>query len=103
MININNNNNFLNFSNDSFNSATTNKTENFNGSTKMPKLNFNNQTFLQNSMLFDSKLRRQFALEWEYLATILDRVLLIIFSILVIFISAGMLIIGEIINFSYDL
>lgn len=36
---------------------------------------------------FDLKLRRRYAHEWEFLATVLDRVLLIVFSCLVILVT----------------
>ncbi|KAF7640023.1 hypothetical protein Mgra_00000468 [Meloidogyne graminicola] len=42
--------------------------------------------------ILDLKLRRRFAYEWEFLATVLDRVLLIIFSGFVIFVTAAMII-----------
>ncbi|VDD85699.1 unnamed protein product [Enterobius vermicularis] len=40
------------------------------------------------------KQRRQCSLEWEFLATVLDRVFLIIFSLAVIFVTAALMLIG---------
>uniref|UniRef100_A0A1I7XRH1 Neur_chan_memb domain-containing protein n=1 Tax=Heterorhabditis bacteriophora TaxID=37862 RepID=A0A1I7XRH1_HETBA len=40
----------------------------------------------ENSLL-ESKLKRRYALEWEYLATVLDRLLLIVFSLVVFFVT----------------
>lgn len=51
----------------------------------------------------NSTMRRRFAHEWEFLASVLDRVLLITFSFLVIGVTAAMFIVGEIIHFLYDL
>uniref|UniRef100_A0AC35U7G0 Neur_chan_LBD domain-containing protein n=1 Tax=Rhabditophanes sp. KR3021 TaxID=114890 RepID=A0AC35U7G0_9BILA len=50
----------------------------------------------------DLKLRRRYALEWEYLAGILDRLLLIIFSILVAVVTLLMVGVGEAIHLSYS-
>uniref|UniRef100_A0A0N5A739 Neur_chan_LBD domain-containing protein n=1 Tax=Parastrongyloides trichosuri TaxID=131310 RepID=A0A0N5A739_PARTI len=49
----------------------------------------------------DQKLRRRYALEWEFLAAIVDRILLIVFSILVIVVTVLMIGIGEAIHLSY--
>lgn len=65
--------------------------------------NDNEKSSAQETAMFDSKLRRRFAYEWEYLASVLDRVLLIIFSVLVLGVTAAMMIVGEIIHISYDL
>lgn len=62
----------------------------------------NSGTSGDNTMLH-MKLRRRNAQEWEFLATVLDRVLLIVFSILVITVTAVMMAIGQAINFSYTL
>uniref|UniRef100_A0A183CIC1 Neur_chan_LBD domain-containing protein n=1 Tax=Globodera pallida TaxID=36090 RepID=A0A183CIC1_GLOPA len=51
--------------------------------------------------MLDLKLRRRFAHEWEFLATVLDRVLLIAFVGLVVFVTAAMMAIGELILRSY--
>ncbi|PAV66521.1 hypothetical protein WR25_22537 isoform A [Diploscapter pachys] len=52
--------------------------------------------------LFESKLKRRYALEWEYLATVLDRVLLILFSILVVLVTLMMILVGEAMHLSYE-
>ncbi|CEF60027.1 Neurotransmitter-gated ion-channel transmembrane domain and Neurotransmitter-gated ion-channel family and Neurotransmitter-gated ion-channel ligand-binding domain and Nicotinic acetylcholine-gated receptor, transmembrane domain-containing protein [Strongyloides ratti] len=49
----------------------------------------------------DQKLRRRYSLEWEFLAAIVDRILLIVFSILVIVVTVLMVCIGEAIHMSY--
>lgn len=49
----------------------------------------------------DQKLRRRYALEWEFLAAIVDRILLIVFTILVIVVTILMVGIGEAIHMSY--
>ncbi|KAI1704392.1 neurotransmitter-gated ion-channel ligand binding domain-containing protein [Ditylenchus destructor] len=53
--------------------------------------------------MLDMKLRRRYAHEWEFLATVLDRVLLIIFAGLVVLVTAAMIVVGEAIHFSYNL
>jgi len=53
--------------------------------------------------LLHMKLRRRNAQEWEFLATVLDRVLLIVFSILVITVTGVMIFVGEIISYTYQL
>lgn len=53
--------------------------------------------------VLDLKLRRRYAHEWEFLATVLDRVLLIVFSGLVALVTTAMLVIGEAIHLSYNL
>ena len=60
----------------------------------------NSATSGTNTMLL-LKLRRRNAAEWEFLATVLDRVLLIVFSFLVITVTGAMMAIGQIIHFSY--
>lgn len=55
------------------------------------------------AFLLDAKLRRRYAHEWEFLASVLDRVLLIVFSGLVCLVTAAMIAIGEAIHFSYSL
>ncbi|KAL3076692.1 hypothetical protein niasHS_013488 [Heterodera schachtii] len=51
--------------------------------------------------MLDLKLRRRFAYEWEFLATVLDRVLLIAFVGLVVFVTVAMMAVGELILRSY--
>lgn len=72
---------------------------------------------LQNSPLFKNspgptsaeasamhlKLKRRYGQEWEYLATVLDRLLLIVFSFLVILVTGAVILIGEGIHFSYKM
>ncbi|KAI6223560.1 hypothetical protein M3Y99_01454700 [Aphelenchoides fujianensis] len=55
------------------------------------------------AFLLEAKLRRRYAHEWEFLAAVLDRVLLIVFSVLVLLVTAGMIAVGEAIHFSYTL
>ncbi|CAI5448811.1 unnamed protein product [Caenorhabditis angaria] len=43
------------------------------------------------STILESKLKRRYALEWEYLASVLDRVLLIVFSIAVFLVTSIMM------------
>uniref|UniRef100_A0A915N126 Neurotransmitter-gated ion-channel ligand-binding domain-containing protein n=1 Tax=Meloidogyne javanica TaxID=6303 RepID=A0A915N126_MELJA len=61
----------------------------------------NETTKINAAAVLDLKLRRRFAHEWEFLATVLDRVLLIIFSGLVIFVTGAMILCGEVILRSY--
>ncbi|GMR55631.1 hypothetical protein PMAYCL1PPCAC_25826, partial [Pristionchus mayeri] len=51
--------------------------------------------------LLDMKLTRRYALEWEFLATVLDRLLLIFFSVLVFVVTILMIIVGEAMHLSY--
>uniref|UniRef100_A0A0K0DEF7 Small integral membrane protein 6 n=1 Tax=Angiostrongylus cantonensis TaxID=6313 RepID=A0A0K0DEF7_ANGCA len=44
-----------------------------------------------------------YALEWEYLATVLDRLLLIVFSFIVFLVTFLMISVGEAMHFSYEL
>ncbi|KAE9549153.1 hypothetical protein FO519_007639 [Halicephalobus sp. NKZ332] len=53
--------------------------------------------------LLHMKLRRRNAQEWEFLATVLDRVLLIVFSILVITVTGVVIAVGEVISYTYHL
>nr|ADN33425.1 ACR-24-like protein [Haemonchus contortus] len=53
--------------------------------------------------LLESKLKRRYALEWEYLATVLDRLLLIVFSIVVFLVTFLMILIGEAMHLSYQM
>ncbi|KJH47092.1 hypothetical protein DICVIV_06852 [Dictyocaulus viviparus] len=52
--------------------------------------------------LWENKLKRRYALEWEYLATVLDRLLLIVFSLIVFVVTFVMLLVGEAMHFSYE-
>ncbi|ETN73305.1 Neurotransmitter-gated ion-channel ligand binding domain protein [Necator americanus] len=45
----------------------------------------------------------RYALEWEYLATVLDRLLLIVFSLVVFLVTFLMILIGEAMHLSYEL
>uniref|UniRef100_A0AC34RIR9 Uncharacterized protein n=1 Tax=Panagrolaimus sp. JU765 TaxID=591449 RepID=A0AC34RIR9_9BILA len=63
---------------------------------------FSSAHSIDNAMLH-MKLRRRNAQEWEFLATVLDRVLLIVFSILVLLVTSVMIGIGEALHFSYNL
>jgi hypothetical protein len=55
------------------------------------------------AFLLEAKLRRRYAQEWEFLASVLDRVLLIVFSGLVLLVTCAMIAVGEAIHFSYTL
>ncbi|CAJ0608001.1 unnamed protein product [Cylicocyclus nassatus] len=46
--------------------------------------------------------KRQCSLEWEFLATVLDRFLLLLFIAAVILITMGMVVVGKMAQFSYD-
>ncbi|ULT93225.1 hypothetical protein L3Y34_003011 [Caenorhabditis briggsae] len=53
--------------------------------------------------ILESKLKRRYALEWEYLASVLDRVLLIVFSLVVFTVTSVMILVGEAMHLSYEL
>ncbi|EFO89146.1 hypothetical protein CRE_17510 [Caenorhabditis remanei] len=55
------------------------------------------------STILESKLKRRYALEWEYLASVLDRVLLIVFSLVVFTVTSVMILVGEAMHLSYEL
>lgn len=55
------------------------------------------------SNVLDSKLKRRYALEWEYLASVLDRVLLIVFSIIVFLVTSIMILVGEAMHIAYEI
>ena len=55
------------------------------------------------AFLLEAKLRRRYAHEWEFLASVLDRVLLIVFSVLILLVTAAMVAVGEAVHFSYSL
>ncbi|EFO91139.1 hypothetical protein CRE_30609 [Caenorhabditis remanei] len=55
------------------------------------------------STILESKLKRRYALEWEYLASVLDRVLLIVFSLVVFTVTSIMILVGEAMHLSYEL
>ncbi|VDK57222.1 unnamed protein product [Cylicostephanus goldi] len=46
--------------------------------------------------------KRQCSLEWEFLATVLDRFLLLLFIAAVVLITMGMVVVGKMAQFSYD-
>lgn len=48
------------------------------------------------------KKQRQVSLEWEYLATILDRIMLIAFVGAVVIITLGLMVVGKMAQFQYD-
>uniref|UniRef100_A0A915BC90 Uncharacterized protein n=1 Tax=Parascaris univalens TaxID=6257 RepID=A0A915BC90_PARUN len=50
----------------------------------------------------EMKQRRQCSLEWEFLATILDRMLLIVFTIAVLIVTMGLVVIGHMAQHGYD-
>uniref|UniRef100_A0A0N5AD95 Neur_chan_LBD domain-containing protein n=1 Tax=Syphacia muris TaxID=451379 RepID=A0A0N5AD95_9BILA len=50
--------------------------------------------FIITNSLHEMRRRRQCALEWEYFATILDRIFLIIFSLIVIAATAALMLVG---------
>ena len=57
--------------------------------------------FGNDAAMLELKLRRRHAHEWEFLATVLDRLLLIVFAGLVVLVTAAMLVIGELIHVVY--
>jgi hypothetical protein len=48
------------------------------------------------------KQKRQCSLEWEFLATILDRIFLVVFTLTVIIVTLGMIVTGRVAQLSYD-
>lgn len=48
------------------------------------------------------KRRRQCSLEWEFIATILDRVFLILFTFTVILVTAALIITGRVAQANYQ-
>lgn len=51
----------------------------------------------------EMSLRRRYALEWEFLASVLDRILLILFVFVVLVVTGLMMFIGEAMYFAYDI
>uniref|UniRef100_A0A1I7SQW2 Neur_chan_memb domain-containing protein n=1 Tax=Bursaphelenchus xylophilus TaxID=6326 RepID=A0A1I7SQW2_BURXY len=49
------------------------------------------------------KRKRQCSLEWEFLATILDRIFLIFFILIVLITTLGMMMTGHLAQYQYDL
>ncbi|CAJ0937267.1 unnamed protein product, partial [Mesorhabditis belari] len=58
---------------------------------------------MNDSLVIESKLKRRYALEWEYLASVLDRVLLLVFSMVVFIVTFLMILVGEAMHLSYEL
>ncbi|VDM46450.1 unnamed protein product [Toxocara canis] len=52
---------------------------------------------------FRMMLRRRYALEWEFLASVLDRILLIFFTFVVLSVTGLIILVGEAICFAYSL
>lgn len=48
------------------------------------------------------KRRRQCSLEWEFIATILDRIFLIAFTLTVVIVTAGMMVTGRVAQAHYE-
>lgn len=48
------------------------------------------------------KKKRQCSLEWEFLATILDRLFLIVFILIVLVVTLGMMLTGRMAQLHYD-
>ena len=48
------------------------------------------------------KVKRQCSLEWEFIATILDRIFLIVFSLAVAIVTAGIIVTGHIAQQYYE-
>ncbi|KAK5970794.1 hypothetical protein GCK32_020939 [Trichostrongylus colubriformis] len=46
--------------------------------------------------------KRQCSLEWEFLAAVLDRLLLLLFIAAVVLITMGLVVVGKMAQFSYD-
>jgi hypothetical protein len=53
--------------------------------------------------LTEQKLKRLYALEWELLATVLDRIMLVFFCGVVCAVTVGMIVIGNMAKRSYEL
>uniref|UniRef100_A0A915DJX0 Uncharacterized protein n=1 Tax=Ditylenchus dipsaci TaxID=166011 RepID=A0A915DJX0_9BILA len=52
--------------------------------------------------IISMKRRRQCSLEWEFIATILDRVFLILFTLTVLTVTAGMMVTGRVAQLHYE-
>ncbi|CAJ0566403.1 unnamed protein product, partial [Mesorhabditis spiculigera] len=59
--------------------------------------------FPQNKELDSMRRSRQCSLEWEFLATVLDRILLVLFVLAVILVTSGVFVVGHMAQLSYDL
>uniref|UniRef100_A0A8R1DUR4 Uncharacterized protein n=1 Tax=Caenorhabditis japonica TaxID=281687 RepID=A0A8R1DUR4_CAEJA len=55
-----------------------------------------------NKEVDEMRRKRQCSLEWEFLATVLDRFLLIVFVGSVIIVTAGLIVVGRMAQYSYD-
>jgi hypothetical protein len=53
--------------------------------------------------LTEQKLKRQYALEWEFMATVLDRIMLVFFCGVVAAVTIGMIVIGNIAKRQYEM
>lgn len=54
------------------------------------------------SDVLNMKQKRQCSLEWEFLATILDRIFLVIFTLTVIIVTVGIIATGRVAQLAYD-
>ncbi|PAV84158.1 hypothetical protein WR25_17163 [Diploscapter pachys] len=73
----------------------------------MSALAENNQQLRRTSQVFskevdENRKKRQCSLEWEFLATVLDRFLLIVFILAVLIVTSGLIIVGKMAQYSYD-
>ncbi|CAB3398167.1 unnamed protein product [Caenorhabditis bovis] len=73
----------------------------------MSALAGNNAQLRRTSNVFSKEVdemrrKRQCSLEWEFLATVIDRFLLIIFVSAVIIVTAGLILVGRMAQYSYD-
>ncbi|CAA98507.1 Acetylcholine receptor subunit alpha-type deg-3 [Caenorhabditis elegans] len=55
-----------------------------------------------NKEVDEMRRKRQCSLEWEFLATVLDRFLLIVFVGAVVIVTAGLILVGRMAQYSYD-
>ncbi|CAI5451819.1 unnamed protein product [Caenorhabditis angaria] len=55
-----------------------------------------------NKEVDEMRRKRECSLEWEFLATVLDRFLLILFVTAVIIVTAGLILVGRMAQYSYD-
>ncbi|CAJ0963683.1 unnamed protein product, partial [Mesorhabditis belari] len=58
--------------------------------------------FPQNKEVDSMRRQRQCSLEWEFLATVLDRILLSLFTLAVFLVTAGVFVVGHMAQLSYD-
>ncbi|KAH7684454.1 CRE-DEG-3 protein [Aphelenchoides avenae] len=54
------------------------------------------------SDVLNMKQKRQCSLEWEFLATILDRIFLVIFTMTVVIVTVGIIVTGRVAQLAYD-